>query len=288
VLRPLRNALLILLGLVLAGLVSRPLERAAWADVSAGQPALRLESIKDALGEGITVGLLGGFRAIVADFFWLRTNSLWEDTDLPGTQTSIKIVTAIDPRPLYFWLNGSRMIAYDMPHWRIARAGGYETTPQAVQRRFDEEQARVAINYLQRAYGFHPEHPLVTLEIGNIYLNRLKDLETAAAYYLKASRHPEAPYYAARIYAELLRKLGRKKEAYTFLRELHPRLPVDDIFAQSAVVLERLRDLEAELEIPLSLRYQTVGAPSAPSDVPSDAPPIAADAATASGRSKTP
>ncbi len=255
-LRPFRTGAIVLLGLLGAGLVLRPLEAPAWNEVRARQPALRLESLKDALGQGVTVGLLGGFRAIVADLFWIRTNALWENYDLPGTQTSIKLVTAIDPRPLYFWLNGSRMIAYDMPNWRIDKAGGYDAVPDAAKRRFDEEQSAIAIKYLEGALGFHPENSLLVLEIGNIHLNRLKDLETAARYYLRASKHPDAPYYAARIYAELLRRLDRTREAYDFLKALHPTLPKDDVMAQSSVVLDRIRELEGELQIPEVARYR--------------------------------
>lgn len=255
-LRPLRTGLVVTLGLFVAGIALRPIEGPAWEKVRAKQPALRLESLKDALGQGVTVGLLGGFRAIVADLFWIRTNAVWETYDLPKTQTSIKLVTAIDPRPLYFWLNGSRMIAYDMPNWRIDEAGGYDVVPDSVKRRFDEEQSAFAIKYLEGALGFHPEHPLVILEIANIHLNRLKDVETASRYYLRASQHPEAPFYAARIYAELLRRLDRKAEAYEFLKKLHPTLPRDSMMAQVPVVLERIRELEEELEIPPALRYR--------------------------------
>lgn len=255
-LRPYRTGLVVLLGLFAAGVALRPIEGPAWIQVRAKQPALRLESLKDALGQGVTVGLLGGFRAIVADLFWIRTNSVWETYDLPKTQTSIKLVTAIDPRPLYFWLNGSRMIAYDMPNWRIDKAGGYDAVPDSVKRRYDEEQSSVAIEYLEGALGFHPEHPLVVLEIGNIHLNRLKDVETASRYYLRASKHPDAPYYAARIYAELLRRLERHAEAYAFLKALFPTLPKDDMMAQAPVVLERIRELEEELSIPEAERFQ--------------------------------
>ena len=254
--RPLRTGLLVALGLLGAGIALRPLEASAWEEVRAKQPALRLESLKDALGQGITVGLFGGFRAIVADFFWIRTNSIWEKNDLPGTQTSIKLVTAIDPRPLYFWLNGSRMIAYDMPNWRIDKAGGWEAVPEAVKRRFDEEQSSIAIKYLEGALGFHPNEPLLILEIGNSHLNRLKDVETAARYYLEASKQPDAPYYAARIYAELLRRLERLPEAYDFLKKLYPTLPKNDDMAQAPVVLERIRELEGELNIPTALRFR--------------------------------
>ncbi len=267
-LRPFRAGAVVALGLLAAGVALRPLEAPAWAVIRAGQPALRLESLKDALGQGVTVGLLGGFRAIVADLFWIRTNSIWEGNDLPGTQTSIKLVTAIDPRPLYFWLNGSRMIAYDMPNWRIDKAGGYDAVPEAVKRRFDEEQSAVAIRYLDNALEFHPNDPLLILEIANVHLNRLKDVETAARFYLQASRLPDAPFYAARIHAELLRKLGRNAEAYAFLKQLHPGLPAEDIGAQSDVVLGRIRELEDELSIPEAARFQpgsaSRAAPTAP------------------------
>ena len=255
-LRPLRTGLVVALNLLLAGIVLQPVEGPAWERVRASQPALRLESLKDPLGQGVTVGLLGGFRAIVADFFWIRTYAIWETYDLPKTLTSIQVVTVIDPRPLYFWLNGSRIIAYDMPNWRIEKAGGYDLVPETVQRRFDEEQSARGTRYLEGALDYHPEHPLVVLEIGNIYLNRLKDVETAAGYYLRASKHPDAPYYAARIYAELLRRLERKEEAYAFLKELYPTLPADDIMAQTPVVLERIRELEEELQVPEDKRFQ--------------------------------
>lgn len=262
-LRPFRTGAIVALGLFAAGLALRPLEAPAWAVIRSSQPALRLESLKDALGQGVTVGLLGGFRAIVADFFWIRTNSIWEGNDLPGTQTSIKLVTAIDPRPLYFWLNGSRMIAYDMPNWRIDQAGGYDAVPDAVKRRFDEEQSAVAIRYLENALEFHPGEPLLVLEIANVHLNRLKDVATAAGLYLQAARHPEAPFYAARIHAELLRKLGRNAEAYAFLKQLHPTLPAEDIGALADVVLGRIRELEDELSVPEPARYQPRAKPAA-------------------------
>ena len=254
--RPLRIGAVVVLSLLFAGIAVRLLESPAWEKIRAQQPALRLESLKDALGQGVTVGLLGGFRAIVADLFWIRTNSIWEKNDLPGTQTSIKLVTAIDPRPIYFWLNGSRMIAYDMPNWRIDKAGGYDAVPDSVKRHFDEEQSSVAIEYLNGALTFHPDNPLLTLEIANVHLNRLKDLDTASRYYLKASEQKDAPYYAARIYAELLRRQGRNEEAYQFLKQLHPKLPTEDVMAQSNVVLDRIRELEDELKIPAVRRFK--------------------------------
>ena len=247
--------------LTAAGFVLRAFEQPAWDVVRSQQLALKLESLQGALGQGVTVGLLGGFRAIVADFFWIKTNSVWENNDLPGTQTFIKLVTAIDPRPLYFWQNGARMIAYDMPNWRIVAEGGYNAVPQARQRQIDKEQSAVALKYLNEARGYHPESPLVYVEIANVYLNRLKDNESAAAAYKKAATMPDAPYYAARIYAELLKKMGRNGEAYTWLKELYATLPKAAApsrgitayqveAAMAPIVLDRIRELEQELHIP--------------------------------------
>lgn len=265
--RPLWTGLLVAVVLAVAGVAIRPFEEPAWQFVRGKQPALKLDSLQGALGQGVTVGLLGGFRAIVADFFWIKTNAVWEDNDLPATQTFIKLVTAIDPRPLYFWQNGARMIAYDMPNWRIVEEGGYDAVPQARQRRIDQEQSDVALKYLNEGFGHHPDSTLLHIEIANVYLNRLKDTASAAEAYRKAAQRPDAPYYAARIYAELLRRMGRNAEAYAWLKELYPTLPkevdpskgITEFRVQSAmapVVLERIRELEEEMNVPEMQRFK--------------------------------
>lgn len=265
--RPLWTGLFVVAALAVAGFAMRPFEDPAWQFVRSKQPALKLDSLQGALGQGVTVGLLGGFRAIVADFFWIKTNAVWEDNDLPATQTFIKLVTAIDPRPLYFWQNGSRMIAYDMPNWRIMDEGGYDAVPQARQRRIDEEQSAVALKYLNEAFGHHPDAPLLHIEIANVHLNRLKDNAAAAEAYRKAAEQPGAPYYAARIYAELLRRMGRNAEAYAWLKQVYATLPktVDPAkgitefqveTAMAPVVLSRIRELEQELNTPESESFK--------------------------------
>lgn len=258
------NLLLTLAVLFGAGLLIRPVETPLWNELRARQPALELKSLKDALGQGVTTAILGGFSAILADFTWLRANMHWEDYDLPATQTTIKLTTAIDPRPTYFWINGARMIAYDMPYWRIQSEGGYDKVPQTRQRQIDEEQSAIAIDYLHDALKTHPDLPVLLLEIGNIYLNRLKDTARAADYYRKAADQPNAPYYAARIHAVLLVKLERHREALDYLKQLHPTLPnhgdqnatpfqIESAMADT--VLSRIREIEQTLNIPDPEKY---------------------------------
>jgi hypothetical protein len=231
-----------------------------WREIRAGEPALQAQSLSGTLGRGLSFGLLGGFRAVTADFLWVEMNRHWEAEDLPATQKVIELVTTVDPRPLYFWINGARMIAYDMPHWRARAAPGANQVSAAVLRRIDEEQAWVALALLDRALVAHPRHPLLLIEVANIHLRRRHDIVTAAEYYRLAAEIPRAPYYAGRIYAELLKQLERPRDALAWLRAVHPTLPRDIPAANADVVLQRIRELEETLQVPEDERYR----PSSP------------------------
>ena len=233
-------------GALLCSLVT-PVVVAQRAHEGGGRPGGR--------AEGAAFGMLGGWRAILADLTWLHVQAVWEQRDLPATGSALRLVTTLDPRSLYFWLNGARMIAYDMPAWRIAAAGGYGVVPTAEQRRIDGEQARLALARLDAAMDFHPASAALWIERANIESYRLHDLAAAADSYRRAARQPDAPYYAARIYGELLRRLGRNAEALAWLRQLHPSLPRDDENAGAAVVLARIRELERELGVVSSECY---------------------------------
>lgn len=248
---------IILLSLFAAGLVLRPIESPAWQVLKEKEPALDLASLEGAVGQGVTVGLLGGFRALVANFMWLHTNVIWMDDDLPGTQTMINLVTTVDPRPVYFWLNGARMMGYDMPVWRIRAQGDgdYDAVPQSVIERIDREQGEIAIRYLGRGRSFHPENPRFHIEMANLYQRKVRDLEAAAEQYRLASELPNAPAYAPRIHAELLRRLGRQREAYEWLVQLYPTLDPEGWTDRADLVLDRIRELEEELDIPPLQRF---------------------------------
>ena len=248
--------LLALVFLLFLGWLTRPLEAPAWKRVQAGQPALNLAGIESAVGQGIIIGALGGFRAIIADFLWLQTHTVWQDGERAKLDSMIRLVTSIDPRPLVFWVMSARMIAYDVPHWRIREEGGHQEVPVWRQEAIAREQAEQAFAHIRRGLKFHPHHPELYLEIGKIYLNRLEDPAAAAPWFLRASQQPGAPYYAARIYADLLRRQGKNAQAYDFLQGLFLRLPDDEPYAQKGIVLERIRELEETLGITERERFR--------------------------------
>ena len=232
----------------------RPIEVPAWKAVKAGQSEMNLEALEGALGQGLVIGVLGGFRAILADFLWIRTNTIWERKDRAKLDSMVRLVTTLDPRPDFFWINGSRMIAYDVPNWRIREEGGYSEVPEERQQVIDLEQSAQAFDLIDQALNFHPENAKLYLEKAQIYLNRLKDDANAAEWFLRASQQDDAPYFAGRIHAELLRKQGLDAEAYDFLKNLHTELP-NTPFAQKGIILERILDLEKSLKIPSRERF---------------------------------
>lgn len=244
---------LVLATLAVAGAALDRVAAPVWAAARARQPALRLDPSVTAAGQGVTLALLGGFRALVADAVWIRMYVLWERQDLPGVETLLQLVPTLDPRPLTFWLNGARILAYDFAAWRIAAAGGYDALPEAQQRRIAQEQVGAALRLLERAQAFHPASADLWVERAHVELNALRDPAAAAESYRRAWEQPEAPAFAARLRGELLRRAGRKAEALAWLKQIHPALPRDD--AATAVVLERIRDLERELGVPEAERF---------------------------------
>ncbi|MEO0796483.1 MAG: hypothetical protein AAFX93_15040 [Verrucomicrobiota bacterium] len=243
--------------LLTVGLITSPLQNHVWGDVRTFQPELNLEEVEEALGQGIVIGLFGGFRTLMADMVYLRANHYWERQDRANTEALIALTTSIDPRPMFFWQNGARMLAYDIPVWRIRERGEWEDVPQAYRDQVFKEQAERGLAMMDRAEKFFPGDYRVPLEKAQIYLNKLEDLEKAAEYYDIVAQYDNAPFYAARIHAEVLKRMGRYQEALDYLKALYPTLPPTEVNPQASreVVMERIRELEDQINVPPILRY---------------------------------
>ena len=217
-----------------------PLEQRIRTVAGATGPAVA--QLRELAGRGGTLAVLGGWRSAVASGFWLRADLAWESRDAAGTIVAIGLTVAADERPLGFWLNGSRMIANDLPEWLP------DDAPAAMRQRVREEHARRALEFLARGLHWHGPDAALHIEMANIHLRRRGDLEAAARCYRLAAETPGAPYYAARIHAEMLRALGRPEEALQWLRQVLPSLPVGDPAAARDVVGARIAELEREVD----------------------------------------
>ena len=234
--------------LACAAFLAQPLETRAWEEVESQQWCGNIKAVEDTLGQGLAVGILGGFRAILADLAWLQLSTVWTTEDRVKLSTMIRLVTTLDPRPEFFWINAARMVAYDVPAWRIRKSGGYDALTDIQKSAIDEEQANQAFEILKRGLDFHPNTARLPIEIGQIYLNRLQDDALAAKWFYEASKFPDAPEFVVRIYAELLRRQGKLVEAYKYLTSIYPSL-VNATDYQQSLVLERIKMLENDLNI---------------------------------------
>lgn len=247
--------------MILAGFaaVSFPLGELA-APASAllrrNEPALRLDSGGVAVEQALVSAVVGGFRAAAADLVWLRAAGAVEERDGPTTEAMLEWVSVLDPRSLYFWLNGARIMAYDIPGWRTEAAGQTGVLRDEKAHVAQRRAAHHALRRLEEAMKFHPASAVLWIERANIELNQLGDLEAAAASYRRASEQPHAPYYAARVHGELLRRLGQKSAALAWLIQLHPQLPPGEEAAGADQVLARIRVLERELGVAPEQAYR--------------------------------
>jgi len=106
-----------LLLLFTTGWILSPLEENVWGEIKENISPAELKAAKSQTGQGLVMATLGGFRSVVADIHWLRTMVAWEKEDKDKTIAHIQFTVTLDPRPTFFWLNGARMMAYDMRHW---------------------------------------------------------------------------------------------------------------------------------------------------------------------------
>jgi len=211
--------------------------------------------------EQTSLGVLAGFRGLAADLAWLRGYMAWEQRDVAKTQTSIELAAALDGRPLCFWINGARIIACDMPAWEKEALDPTAVHDPNLLRSIEEKYAGRALAHLEKAMRRHPRNAALWIERANIEYGRLHDAAAAARSYRLAAESPHAPYYAARLHAEMLHRAGRSSEALLWLKELYPRLPKHIEAACSDVVLGRIHALEDELSVPMENRFIASGEP---------------------------
>jgi len=237
----------LLAGLLAGGLMLDPVVAPAWGEVRSRLPAVPAESPVAAATERLLNGLLGGFRGLAANVAWLQLHGAWERSDPAAVETWVRLTTRLDPRPAFFWVQGARMLAYDMPVWRIRveRESTGMAVPEAVAGAIRRDSGRRALALLEQARRVHPEDPWIAAEIALVHLHRMHDLEAAAAWYRIAAELPGAPGYAGRLHGELLRELGRPDEALAWYEALLPRLDPADPLSGHEVVRQRIAELRA-------------------------------------------
>ena len=190
---------------------------------------------------GTAAVLLGNFRGLAADLMWIKAYREWSQRDVNAMRTTLGQAVMLNPSATDFWLNGARMLAYDVTAWRL---GDLETQDFGSLNRIKHEQLGEALGFLELGRRSQPEAWELDVEAAIIRMNLTEDWAGALAI-LESLEHKEGvPYYIGRIRAEILLKLDRKPEALTWLRKFESTLPDDDPAARKEVVWSRIAELE--------------------------------------------
>jgi len=234
-----------LLGSSLLGVLGGALLPARLAEEDA---AVHLAALEQGLGGGISFAFLGGYRNLAANVVWISMYSDWQHQRKDEAMRKMRLASALRPESLYFWIDGARIIANDMPAWEVGLEGMERLQATQEGRKLRERYARYALDYLDRPPGALGERPRILAEKGMISWLKLDDLQAAADYFSRAAEHDAAPGYVVRLRVEVLVQLGRLSEAFDALARHYEALEGSAERSARPLVKLRLEQLATLME----------------------------------------
>lgn len=212
--------------LAISGAITEPLTRS-----SPMQKELAAES-------GWHRSLWGGFSDLAADLSWIGVYRAWTKQDLRKMRHDLDRVVSLNPKAVHFWLNGARILAYDVYHWRA------KNLPEVDRARVRVEQLQEALAFLDRGLRANPGRYEFGLEKAVMQLKGGSDTEGALKTLESIESMEGLPHYIGRIRGELLVSLGRFDQAEQWLRQFLLTLPPEESDSGREVVRRRIEELE--------------------------------------------
>ncbi|MBI5685835.1 MAG: hypothetical protein HZC54_12245 [Verrucomicrobia bacterium] len=254
-----RNWVLIPLVLLAAALVKMPFEASMAADRphTAGV-GLNLKT-REMIGQGMSLALLGGFRALVADFLWISAHAAWEQNRWFTMRQHFEVVTTLQPRAILFWDMASWHLAWNASH---AALHDPNEPRLAVRLRDQRHWMRAGRELLERGIANNPNNAFLHEKLAWMLHDKFQDLCGAADAALKAVQLCQdwRRGYLQRLAGYWLEDCARNvapsrlRETYDYWRQLwlreyagKPREHWDTIDRN---VSRRIMKLEEELSIP--------------------------------------
>ena len=191
-------------------------------------------SLRDELGQGMSIGVLAGMRSVVADGVWLLVTVAWEHQDWFRMGGYINLCTTLQPRSVTFW---------DLGGWEMAWNASIDAAddirvPSPMRRlRASRFWIQKGLEIYLRGIENNPEHYQLWFSTAQLYQQRLGDYRKAAYYYAEAAKRPDAPIFVERFPAVMYERASDDQAAYQGLaRSL---VPADPGPARAAGPLER-------------------------------------------------
>jgi hypothetical protein len=207
----------------------------------------RVTQLSAQLSQDALVGVLGGFRAIVADLVWLTDvtggfqNEKWHQV-----KQGVDIVTTLQPRFVPYWDLGGWHLA-----WNASTDARHDRKETDELRRLKNERVWIDLgeDVLIRGADANPASYKLYQTLAMLRQQRLKDYPKAAEYYAESSRRPDSPFYLERFPAYMWERAGNDQRAYDHWKMLWlkhlgspptPEKALDKIEAEIRVYEDRL------------------------------------------------
>jgi tetratricopeptide (TPR) repeat protein len=209
-------------------------------------------SLRDQLGQGMMLGLLSGFRGVVADFTWLMVTGAWQDKQWFRVKSLIDLSVTLQPRFVPFWDLGGWHLAWNAS---VDRRNNHDE-PNPL-RRIKEERywIREGEKVYRRGALSNPDSYELWRSLAMLYEQKLQDYRQAAECFARAAAAPGAPIFLERFPAYMYEKAGDDQAAYEVYKRLW-LLPRDRKNIQYAYdkIEEKIRLLEKKLKVPREKR----------------------------------
>ena len=189
------------------------------------ESAISSQSIEVAINKGFLFGILGGYRSLISDFVWLKAHLDWEKQNLAGCLSAMELATSIDPYMTTFWTQGASIIAYDTPHWLLAKLPK-EARTESFLNSLKRKQGRMAIDFLNKALAMFPNNSELILRKGQIAIS-IDDMKLAEACFKTLSEEPDPSVFSRRTYANLRARNGKFQESVNVLKSILKETPDD-------------------------------------------------------------
>ena len=240
-------ALAIILGF---GALKLPVERALTREQRESHFAgseLNLD-LREKVGQLGFVAALSGFRAVLADFLFIKAHVAWERTEWGRVLFLLRQVTTLQPHVPLFWDTAAWHMA-----WNASAAALNDPSQprQALRMKAQRDYLALGKDFLERGIKNNPKNPKLYESLAMLYRDKYNDHARASEFYRKAADCPGAPSYDKRFSAyELSYCEGWESQAYIQLRRLYDegdqeRLPT---------LITRLKYLETKLNVPKQQR----------------------------------
>ena len=205
-------------------------------------------NLRERIGQAGFLAALSGFRSPLAALLWIQAHTAWENTEWGRMAGLFETVTTLQPRSLQYW----EMAAWHMA-WNasIAALQNEKQPSEALRIRAQRAYIQLGRDFLERGILNNPDRPELHIQLAVLLRDKLEDHCAAAEEFLKASKYPDAPAYAARFAGYMMAKCpGREREAYDYLRKLYE----DGEKQRLPSLINTLRQMENKLDIPTSDR----------------------------------